>query len=86
MLQPKDGRQVRSITGLSEKKLEELEPVFTKALEKVILFVGQAFGGRNHDYAMLKEEFPLRKQWFEDIKMAVDLGYIRNRERVIQQK
>ncbi len=43
--------------------------------EKVILFVGQTFGGRNHDYAMLKEEFPPEEEWFEDIKVAVDLGY-----------
>ena len=43
--------------------------------EKIVLFVGQTFGGRNHDYTMLKEEFSPKKQWFEDIKVAVDLGY-----------
>ena len=33
MLLTRDDRQVRSITGLSEEKLEELEPAFAKALE-----------------------------------------------------
>ncbi len=43
--------------------------------EKVILFVGQTFSGRNHDYAMFKSEFPSEQTWFEGVKVRVDLGY-----------
>jgi len=43
--------------------------------EKVILFLGQSFAGRHHDYAMFKQEFPAEHNWFETIKAQVDLGY-----------
>ncbi len=41
----------------------------------MIVFVGQTFTGRNHDYAMLKTEFPPEIDWFDQIEVAVDLGY-----------
>ena len=31
--------------------------------------------GCNHDFAMLKEEFPADKPWFKDILLYLDLGY-----------
>ena len=43
--------------------------------EKVVLFMGQTFAGRNHDYAMFKAEFPSEDKWFENNKLDVDLGY-----------
>ena len=43
--------------------------------EKVVKFVGQTFTGNNHDYKMLKEEFPPDKPWFKDINALLDLGY-----------
>ena len=43
--------------------------------EKVVLFMGQTFAGRNHDYAMFKAEFPSEDKWFENSKLDVDLGY-----------
>lgn len=42
---------------------------------KFILFLGRTFSGRNHDYAMLKEEFPPELDWFAHIRLLVDLGY-----------
>lgn len=43
---------------------------------KFILFLGSTFSGHNHDYAMLKEEFPPSMDWFDNIQLLVDLGYL----------
>ncbi|MDQ3398887.1 MAG: transposase family protein [Deinococcota bacterium] len=43
--------------------------------EKVILFVGQTFSGRSHDYTLLKAEFPPQEAWFADIEAILDSGY-----------
>ena len=45
-------------------------------VDKVILFVGRTFTGHNHDYKMLKEELPPDLDWFSEIKVLVDLGYL----------
>ena len=45
-------------------------------IEKVILYLGQTFTGRNHDYSMLKQEFPPDQDWFIDIDVLVDLAYL----------
>ena len=42
---------------------------------KFILFLGRTFSGHNHDYSMLKEEFPPDLDWFAHIQLLVDLGY-----------
>ncbi len=42
---------------------------------KFIVFLGRTFGGHNHDYSMLKQEFPPEVDWFRDIHVRVDLGY-----------
>jgi hypothetical protein len=39
------------------------------------LFVGITFSGNNHDYTMLRKEFPPEQPWFEDINILTDLGY-----------
>lgn len=57
------------------KKRHTVKNTVISSPEKVILFVGQTFTGRNHDYAMLKAEFPPELAWFEGLKVAVDLGY-----------
>jgi len=44
-------------------------------VSKFIIFLGQTFSGRNHDYSMLKEEFPPELDWFDVIQVLVDLGY-----------
>ncbi len=43
--------------------------------DKFIVFLGRTFSGHNHDYSMLKQEFPPELDWFEDIHVRVDLGY-----------
>ena len=42
---------------------------------KLIVFLGRTFSGHNHDYHMLKQEFPPELDWFADIQVGVDLGY-----------
>jgi DDE superfamily endonuclease len=44
--------------------------------EKVIIFLGRTFSGHNHDYSMLKQEFPPELDWFAAIQVRVDLDYL----------
>ena len=44
--------------------------------DKVIVFVGRTFSGHNHDYIMLKHEFPPEADWFLHLHIRVDLGYL----------
>jgi len=44
--------------------------------DKFILFLGQTFTGHNHDYTILKTELPPDQDWFSDIRVLVDLGYL----------
>ena len=43
---------------------------------KWMVFLGRTFSGHNHDYSMLKQEFPPDLDWFTDINVRVDLGYL----------
>jgi hypothetical protein len=38
--------------------------------------VGRTFTGHNHDYTMLKTELPPELDWFSDLHVWVDLGYL----------
>src|SRR5438552_15807457 len=44
--------------------------------DKFIVFLGRTFSGHNHDYSMLKQELPPDRDWFTDINVRVDLGYL----------
>jgi hypothetical protein len=44
--------------------------------DKFIVFLGRTFSGHNHDYRMLKQELPPELDWFTDIHVLVDLGYL----------
>ena len=43
---------------------------------KFIIFLGRTFSGHNHDYSMLKQELPPDLDWFIDLHVLVDLGYL----------
>lgn len=45
------------------------------SVSKWILFIGSSFSGHNHDYTMLKKEFPPEQPWFETLNALFDLGY-----------
>ena len=44
--------------------------------DKLIIFLGRTFSGHNHDYLMLKQELPPELDWFANIHVHVDLGYL----------
>lgn len=44
--------------------------------EKLIVFRGRTFSGHNHDYSMLKQEVPPELDWFTNIHVRVDFGYL----------
>ena len=43
---------------------------------KFIIFLGRTLSGHHHDYSMLKQELPPDLDWFVDINVLVDLGYL----------
>lgn len=43
--------------------------------QKWIIFVGGTFSGHEHDYTMLKSEFPNDQAWFEYLHVLLDSGY-----------
>ena len=43
---------------------------------KLIVFLGRTLSGHNHDYLMLKQELQPHLDWFTDINVRVDLGYL----------
>src|SRR5439155_11572296 len=59
-----------------EKKQHTLKNTVMSLPNKVIVFLGRTFSGRHHDYRMLKQEFPPELDWFADIHVRVDLGYL----------
>lgn len=59
-----------------EKKTHTLKNTVMSLPEKFIVFLGRTFSGHNHDYIMLKQEFPPELDWFPDLNIWVDLGYL----------
>ena len=43
---------------------------------KLIIFLGRTFSGHHHDDLMLQHEFPPALDWFTEINVRVDLGYL----------
>jgi DDE superfamily endonuclease len=58
------------------KKQHTLKNTVMSLPNKLIVFLGRTFSGHNHDYIMLKQEFPPALDWFTDINVRVDLGYL----------
>ena len=44
--------------------------------DKMIVFLGRTLSGHNHDDTMLKQELPPDVDWFADLNVRVDLGYL----------
>jgi hypothetical protein len=42
---------------------------------KWVAFVSDTFSGHEHDYTMLKTEFPPEHPWFENLHALLDLAY-----------
>jgi hypothetical protein len=59
-----------------KRKQHTVKNTVMSRLDKFIVFLGRTFTGHNHDYSMLKAEFPPDLDWFTDIGVLVDLGYL----------
>ena len=44
--------------------------------DTLIIFLGRTFRGHHPDYLMLKQEWPPGLDWFADLNVRVDLGYL----------
>lgn len=44
-------------------------------MDKRILFVSRVWVGKEHDYTILKEEFPPNVNWFAKFTVRLDSGY-----------
>ena len=60
----------------AEKKRHTLKNTVMSLPDKLIIFLGRTFSGHHHDSLMLQQEFPPELDWFADINVRVDLGYL----------
>ena len=65
-----------NVSITAEKKQHTLKNTVMALPDKFIMFLGRTFSGHNHDYLMLKQEFPPELDWFTDLDVRVDLGYL----------
>src|SRR5947208_16821690 len=63
-----------NVSITAEKKQPTLQNTVMALPDKCIIFLGRTFSGHNHDYRMLKQEFPTELDWFTDLPVRVDLG------------
>ena len=68
-----DAKQKDLYSG--KKKRHSVKNTIMSTIAKWIIFVGDTFSGHEHDYTMLKTEFPPEHPWFENIHALLDLGY-----------
>src|SRR5256884_9070749 len=65
-----------NVSITAEKKQHTLKNTVMALPDKLIIFLGRTFSGHNHDFLMLKQEFPPELDWSSDITVRVDLGYL----------
>lgn len=59
-----------------KRKRHTVKNTVLSTVDKFIVFLGRTFTGHNHDYSLLKAEFPPERDWFDELKVWVDLGYL----------
>jgi hypothetical protein len=59
-----------------KRKRHTVKNTVLSTVDKFIVFLGRTFTGHNHDYSILKAELPPELDWFGDLKVWVDLGYL----------
>src|SRR5262245_49566604 len=65
-----------NVSITAEKKRHTLKNNVRARPDKVMIFLGRTFSGHNHDDLMLTQEFPPEWDWFTDLYVRVDLGYL----------
>jgi hypothetical protein len=58
-----------------KKKRHTVKNTIIATATKWIVFVGGTFAGHEHDFTMLKKEFPPEHPWFDSLHALLDLGY-----------
>jgi len=66
--------QIKYYNG--KKKAHTIKNTVISTTSKIILFLGFTVLGANHDYGLLKKEFPPNLDWFSQLNVWIDLGYI----------
>lgn len=59
-----------------KKKQHTVKNTVISNTRRQILFLGYTVFGSQHDYSLLKTEFPPEQDWFAHLKIWVDLGYL----------
>jgi hypothetical protein len=58
-----------------KKKMHTVKNTVIATLTTFILFIGQTFGGRHHDYKIFQADFSTNEAWFDSLAVLVDLAY-----------
>ena len=59
-----------------EKTQHTLKKTVMALPNKWIVLLGRTLSGHNHDYLLLKAEFPPELAWFPESNVRIDLGYL----------
>lgn len=59
-----------------KKKAHTLKAMVISTKSKVIKYLSRSYQGKQHDFSLLKIEFPPELPWFEKFNIKVDLGYL----------
>lgn len=59
-----------------KKKRHTVKSLVISTTTRSILFVSEVFGGRNHDYAVMKSLFDPSVDWFQGMTVELDLGFL----------
>lgn len=58
------------------KKKHTLKSTIISSLNQFILYVGYlTYGGKTHDYQLMKNEFDPSQDWFSEMEVWLDSGY-----------
>jgi hypothetical protein len=58
------------------KKRQTLKATIISTESRIIKYISFCDGGSLHDYRQLKEAFPPQENWFKNVAIKVDLGYV----------
>jgi len=59
-----------------EKKLHTHKELIISNKKRRILYISKTYKGKQHDFGLLKQEFPAQILWFEKFIVHLDLGFI----------
>jgi len=59
-----------------KKKAHTVKNTVISTVSQMILFLGYTVLGSTHDFSLFKKEFPPALDWFKEISVWIDLGYL----------